>query len=212
VNRNGATTTQSIGIEVHGGRAVVLIPAGSRTPVARAMTFTTVADGQRAVEVRVVRCSPMSGRIGSASDRGAAADRPAGVIGRFLVPGLRAQPGGAARVDIGISLDRSGILRAWGVDRHTGARQEAAFPGLWALAADSRPRALSRMAARVAAEVSRSGGEVDEGLREEIRLLRPFAEDGAGGPFLAALLGEIESRRATGVVENGFRAAPPLVL
>ena len=50
-------TAQSIGIEVHGGRAIVLIPAGSRTPVARAMTFTTVADGQRAVEVRVVRCS-----------------------------------------------------------------------------------------------------------------------------------------------------------
>jgi molecular chaperone DnaK (HSP70) len=56
VNQNEERTADSIGIEVHGGRAIVLIPAGSRIPVARAMTFTTVADGQRAVEVRVVRC------------------------------------------------------------------------------------------------------------------------------------------------------------
>ena len=72
VNQNEGRTADGIGIEVHGGRAIVLIPAGSRTPVARAMTFTTVADGQRAVEVRVVRCSAemASGR--------------SGIVGRFL--------------------------------------------------------------------------------------------------------------------------------
>jgi hypothetical protein len=210
VNRNGAHTTQSIGIEIHGGTAVVLIPAGSRTPVARAMTFTTVADGQRAVEVRVVRCAARSGGIDPAADSGGAPDHPAGVIGRFLVPGLRAQRGGAARIDIGISLDREGVLRAWGVDRHTGSRQEAAFPGLWALDPQSRPLVRSRMAARLGAEVSERGGE--GALREEVRLLRPRAEEGTSGLFLAALLGEIASRRRPiGAGENRSPAEPPLV-
>ncbi len=183
MNQNGACTTQGIGIEAHGGGAVILLPAGSMIPVARAMTFTTVADGQKAVEVRVVRCS--------------ASGLPSGVVGRFLVAGLRPGPGGAARIDIGISLDREGVIRAWGVDRHTGMRQEAAFPGLWALAPESRPLAVSRLATRVAAELGRGDLEGARALREEARLLRPLAPQGGSGPYLAALLGEIASRRRT---------------
>ncbi|HET6452154.1 MAG TPA: Hsp70 family protein [Spirochaetia bacterium] len=176
-----AYTTQHVGIEVYGGRAIPLIPAGSRLPAARAMTFTTVADGQGAVEVRVVRCT--------------AAERPAEVVGRFLVAGLRPGPGGTARVDIGISLDRDGVIRAWGVDRHTGSREEASFPGLWALAPTARPAAISRLGARAASNLDQ--GMESRGLREEARLLAPLAASGHAGPFLAALLGEIETRRRT---------------
>ena len=153
MTHNGAYAAQSIGIEVHGGRAIALIPAGSRLPAARAMTFTTIADGQGAVEVRVVRCT--------------AAERPAGVVGRFLVAGLRQGPGGAARIDIGISLDREGVVRAWGVDLQTGSRQEAAFSGLWALAPRSRP----------------------------LRPPRSPAAEERDGPFLAAPGGESAGRR-----------------
>lgn len=197
MNQNGEAdrTIQNIGIEVHGGRAVVLIPSGSRTPVARAMTFTTVADGQSAVEVRVVRCAP----AGGAEDRayGAPTSRPAGVVGRFLVPGLRSTCRGEARIDIGISLDREGVIRAWGSDRHTGARQEATFPGLWALPSRSRMGALSRLSRQVDAQLNRP--ETGEGgLRAEGRLLRDRLEEGASGPFLAALAGEIDTlRRST---------------
>ncbi len=123
VNQNEERTAHSIGIEVHGGRAVVLIPAGSRIPVARAMTFTTVADGQRAVEVRVVRCGTTRSRVLPAAGGltpAAAPGRPSGIVGRFLVPGVRNGKRGEARIDIGISLDREGIIRAWGADRSTG--------------------------------------------------------------------------------------------
>jgi molecular chaperone DnaK (HSP70) len=178
-------TAHSIGIEVHGGRAIVLIPAGSRTPVARAMTFTTVADGQRAVEVRVVRCT-------------AEPPRPAGVVGRFLVPGLRTGVRGAARIDIGISLDRQGVIRAWGVDRSTGARQEATFAGLWALPPRARPQALSALARRVDSELARPEFESRPSLRDERSLVSVHAGPGADGEVLAALAGEIDSiRRST---------------
>jgi molecular chaperone DnaK (HSP70) len=186
-------TAHSIGIEVHGGRAIVLIPAGSRTPVARAMTFTTVADGQRAVEVRVVRCT-------------AETSRPAGVVGRFLVPGLRTGMRGAARIDIGISLDRQGVIRAWGVDRSSGARQEATFAGLWALPPRARPQALTALARRVDSELARPEFESRPSLRDERSLVGVRAGPGAesagyvdaDGEVLAALAGEIDSiRRST---------------
>ncbi|MGO9310203.1 MAG: hypothetical protein ACLQDL_14435 [Spirochaetia bacterium] len=202
-------TSHGIGIEVHGGRAVVLIPAGSRTPVARAMTFTTVADGQRAVEVRVVRCavSPESRAAGSpplAADSvgevgTAFSGRPAGVVGRFLVPGLRNGKRGQARIDIGLSLDAEGVIRAWGVDRSTGARQEATFAGAWALPLKARAAALSALARRVNAELSRPEFEDAPGLRNEGRLLRERGEQRTDGPAFAALAGEIHSIRRSSV-------------
>jgi molecular chaperone DnaK (HSP70) len=114
---------RSIGVEIHGGDLVVLIAEGSRTPVAHAMTFTTVADGQKAVEIRVVR-----------RHEGAASSS---IVGRFLLLGVRAAPRGEARIDIGLSLDSAGVLHAWAADRSTGARQEAFFPGTWATAAET---------------------------------------------------------------------------
>jgi len=205
-----ARTSQSIGIEVHGGRAIVLIPAGSRTPVARAMTFTTVADGQRAVEIRIVRCavdsqpryaadSAPQRSAGSAEPGDAARPaRPAGVVGRFLLPGLRNASRGDARIDIGISLDREGIIRVWGVDRSTGVRQEATFAGLWALATGARSGTLSALVRRVDAELARPEFEDAPRLRNEGRLLRELSDRRTDGPALAALAGEIDTiRRST---------------
>jgi molecular chaperone DnaK (HSP70) len=198
VNQNEERTADSIGIEVHGGRAIVLIPAGSRIPVARAMTFTTVTDGQRAVEVRVVRCDTAGSRIlpPAGLTSAAAQGRPTGIVGRFLVPGVRDGKRGEARIDIGISLDREGIIRAWGADRSTGTRQEAAFAGMWALAPESRPRALSALARRVNAELARPEFEDSPGLRIEGRLMRDNGRRD-GGAGLAALAGEIDSLRRT---------------
>jgi hypothetical protein len=203
VNQNGEAdrTVHHIGIEVHGGSAVILIPAGSRTPVARAMTFTTVSDGQGAVEIRVVRCAPGSGEVDAA--RGCATSRPSGVVGRLLVPGLRRAGRGEARIDIGISLDREGVIRAWGSDRHTGSRQEAAFPGLWALPPRSRAQAAARLAGAVAQRLDRPlPGAAD--LQAEGRLLREHAVD--GGALLAVLAGEIDAlQRGAGHLPTAVR-------
>jgi molecular chaperone DnaK len=201
VNQNGneGRTIHSVGIEVHGGRAVVLIPRGCRTPVARAMTFTTVADGQGAVEVRIVRCIPAG--AGRAPWTAPAAhdpqiSRPDGVVGRFLVPGLRPARRGEARIDIGVSLDREGVLRAWGRDRHTGALQAGTFPGSWALPPAARAAAASRLARRLEADLEIRD---EHGLRPEGRLLRRHAEEATGGPFLAALAGELDTPQRSAV-------------
>lgn len=105
--------TNGVGIEIEGRRWIVLIPPGAALPVRRSRPFTTVADGQRAVEVRVIRWT-----------RGG---QPGGLIGRFLLAGFRAGPRGTARIDIGLSLDNEGIVRAWARDRETGAREDCVF-------------------------------------------------------------------------------------
>jgi molecular chaperone DnaK (HSP70) len=133
-----ARTTQSIGIEILDRKAVILIGVGSLTPVARTLTFTTVADGQRAIEVRVVRC--LSGR------------RAGTLVGRFVLAGVRPAPRGEARIDVGLSLSREGILRVWGADRSTGARQEASFSGAWALDSVGRAEALRALESLLAEE------------------------------------------------------------
>jgi molecular chaperone DnaK (HSP70) len=203
--KSTARTAHNIGIEIHGGRAIVLIPAGSRTPVARAMTFTTVADGQRAVEVRVVRCAPASGSrqpadsaspysADSASRHPTDSIRPAGVAGRFLVP-LRTGRRGEARIDIGISLDQEGVIRAWGVDRSTGARQEGTFAGLWALPPEARHPAVTALARRLDADLARPEFEGMTTLRGGGMLAAALAEQRVDGPGLAAVAGEIDGMR-----------------
>lgn len=174
VARARSRTTQSIGIEVFGGKAVALIGVGSWTPVARTMTFTTVADGQRAIEVRVVRC--LTGR------------RAGPAIGRFVLAGMRPAPRGDARIDIGLSLDREGVLHAWGTDRSTGAHEEAFFSGAWALSPEARADALNAL------ESSLAGEEGFPELRGIVGVTMPAADRETA---LATIAGEIAFSRRT---------------
>jgi hypothetical protein len=192
---------RDLGVMIHGGQAVVLLAAGSRAPCARAMTFTTITDGQRAIEIRVVRCGPRAA--------------PDGEVGRFLLPGLRGGPRGEARIDIGLSLDHAGILRAWGADRSTGARQEACFAGAWALDPAARPAALAALMRRMDAELSPGGALSRE--RDQIAWTLAEGPDTRSatdcGLALATLAGEAESQsRAAGgsAVPVRFSVRAPL--
>ena len=136
VRTQGARHPQGgLGVEVLGRRSVVLIPHDAALPARRSRPFTTVADGQRAVEVRVVRCAAGSGR--------------GALIGRFLLAGVRPGPRGAARIDIGLSVDGAGVLRAWARDRATGVREDCVF---------ASTRGGEAAAARAGEALARGGG------------------------------------------------------
>ena len=91
------------------------IPEGSAAPRAEARTFTTVSDGQRAVEIRIVRCG--GGRV-----------RPEPIV-RFLLAGIRAGRRGEARIEIGLALEEGLMLRAWAAETGGSAREEIFFSG-----------------------------------------------------------------------------------
>jgi hypothetical protein len=111
-----ARTARGLGIEIFGGTAVVLLPPGSRAPCAGSRVFTTVSDSQRAVEIRVVPCS--AGRVIGAP------------LARFLLAGIRRGQRGQARIEIGLSLGKDGLLRAWAAESGGSAREETVFSGL----------------------------------------------------------------------------------
>jgi molecular chaperone DnaK (HSP70) len=133
----------------------VLIPAGAAFPAEHEKPFTTVADGQRAVEVRVVRCS--------------GGGKPFGLLGRFLLAGFRPGPRGAVRIDIGLAMDTAGIVRAWARDRETGAREECVFAStevlrpLAAFAGEVGARKRTRGAGAIAVEAKSAKCRVGEG-------------------------------------------------
>ena len=113
IARAQRTTGCALGIEVDGGRTVVLIREGTPLPAAGRMVFTTVADGQPAVEIPVVEVSGLPPR--------------ALTIGRFLLAGFRVGRRGSARIEVALALDERGVLHARARDGKSGAFQEVTF-------------------------------------------------------------------------------------
>jgi molecular chaperone DnaK (HSP70) len=109
----GARASCALGIGVDGGRTVVLIREGAPVPARGRMLFTTVADGQPAVEIPVVR---VSGRPAQAFP-----------IGRFVLSGFAVGLRGAPRIEVGLAIDDRGILHAHARDPQSGACQEVTF-------------------------------------------------------------------------------------
>jgi molecular chaperone DnaK (HSP70) len=113
VARVERTTGCALGVEVDGGRTVILIRRGQTIPAAGRMIFTTVADGQPAVEIPVVQMSGFPPR--------------ALTIGRFLLAGFPVGERGSARIEVALAVDGRGVLRARARDLGSGACQEVTF-------------------------------------------------------------------------------------
>ncbi len=108
-----ARASCGLGIGVDGGKTVVLIREGAPVPARGRMLFTTVADGQPAVEIPVVRVSGYPARTSP--------------IGRFVLSGFAVGRRGAPRIEVGLAIDDQGILHAHARDPRTGACQEVTF-------------------------------------------------------------------------------------
>lgn len=102
-----------LGIGVEGGRTILLIREGTPVPARGRMLFTTVADGQLAVEIPIVRVSGVPAR--------------ASTIGRFILSGFAVSRRGAPRIEVGLAIDGNGVLHAHARDSASGACQEVTF-------------------------------------------------------------------------------------
>jgi hypothetical protein len=106
------------------------------------------------VEIRVVRA-----HVGAFS---------ASLIGRFLLAGIRTANRGEPRIEIGLDLDRCGLLHAWAEEKATGAREDACFSLSSARATETSPL-LSEIRAR--ASRLRASADIWSEI-EEIRCLQ----------------------------------------
>jgi molecular chaperone DnaK len=103
-------TPLSLGVETMGGVFTRLIERNTTIPTRKSQIFTTAADNQSTVEIKV-----------SQGERPIASDNVA--LGSFLLTGIPPAPRGVPQVEVGFDIDANGILSVSAKDLASGRKQ-----------------------------------------------------------------------------------------
>lgn len=90
-------TPLTLSIETMGGVATPLIPRNTKIPVAKSQIFSTAADNQPSVDIRVVQ-----------GERPMASDNK--LLGNFELGGIEPAPKGIPQIEIKFNIDANGIM------------------------------------------------------------------------------------------------------
>ncbi len=99
-------TPLTLGIETEGGIMTALVERNTTIPVEKTNTFSTAADGQSAVTVRVFQGE----RKMAGSNR---------LLGEFNLEGIPPQPRGVPQIEVRFDIDQNGILNVSASDKKT---------------------------------------------------------------------------------------------
>ena len=103
-------TPLSLGIETLGGVMTKLIESNTTIPVKKSQVFSTAADNQPSVQVRVLQGEhPMA--------------RDNKLIGEFNLDGIAPAPRGVPQIEVTFNIDANGILNVSATDKATGKAQ-----------------------------------------------------------------------------------------
>src|SRR5262249_13842173 len=100
-------TPLTLGIETEGGVLTALVERNSTIPTDREKTFSTAADNQTAVTVRVFQ-----------GERPMATDNR--LLGEFNLDGIPPQPRGMPQIEVKFDIDQNGILNVSAKELGTG--------------------------------------------------------------------------------------------
>ena len=103
-------TPLTLGIETLGGVATPLIDKNTTIPTRKSQIFSTAADHQTAVDIRVVQ-----------GERPMAADNMD--LGRFQLVGIPPAPRGIPQIEVTFDIDANGIVKVAAKDKATGNEQ-----------------------------------------------------------------------------------------
>jgi len=103
-------TPLNLGIETLGGVMTTLIPANTTIPTKKEQVFSTAADNQTEVEIKVLQ-----------GDRTMAADNK--LLGRFNLVGIPPAPKGVPQIEVGFDIDANGIVNVSAKDKATNKEQ-----------------------------------------------------------------------------------------
>ncbi|MFA4984232.1 MAG: molecular chaperone DnaK [Candidatus Omnitrophota bacterium] len=105
-------TPLSLGIETLGGVNTKLIERNTTIPTRKGQVFSTAADNQTAVTIRVIQGErPMADAEGNVE------------LGRFDLVGIPAAPRGVPQVEVAFDIDANGIVHVSAKDLGTGKEQ-----------------------------------------------------------------------------------------
>ncbi len=170
-------TPLSLGIEVKGGLFERLIEKNTTIPTEESKIFTTAADNQTSVQVRVFQ-----------GERELAEKNE--MLGEFHLTGIPPAPAGTPQIEVGFSIDENGIVNVSAEDKGTGTSEEITIEGGAGLSdaeidrlqaeaeehAEEDKQRRERIEARNTAEATiqraetllEENDEIDDELREEI--------------------------------------------
>ena len=103
-------TPLSLGIETLGGVMTKLIESNTTIPAKKSQIFSTAADNQPSVEIRVLQ-----------GERPMAKDNKQ--IGVFHLDGIAPAPRGIPQIEVSFDIDANGILKVSALDKATGTEQ-----------------------------------------------------------------------------------------
>ncbi|UJR08849.1 hypothetical protein I4U23_013103 [Adineta vaga] len=116
-------TPLSLGIETLGGVFTKLINRNTTIPTKKSQVFSTAADGQTQVEIKVHQ-----------GEREMAADNK--MLGRFNLVGIPPAPRGVPQIEVTFDIDANGIVHVSARDRGTGKEQQIVIQSSGGLSKD----------------------------------------------------------------------------
>jgi molecular chaperone DnaK len=120
-------TPLTLGIETLGGVATPIIERNTTIPTKKSQIFSTAADGQTSVEIKVVQ-----------GERPMAGDNK--TLGTFILDGIPPAPRGIPQVEVAFDIDADGILHVSAMDKATQREQKITITASSGLSKDEVDR------------------------------------------------------------------------
>eukprot|EP00937_MAST-01D_sp_MAST-1D-sp2_P002786 g2786.t1 len=138
-------TPLSLGIETVGGVFTRLIPRNTTIPTKKAQTFSTAADNQTQVGIKVLQ-----------GEREMAADNK--LLGNFDLVGIPPAPRGVPQIEVAFDIDANGIVNVSASDKATGKEQNIVIQSSGGLSDDEIERMVQEAEANKEADEKRKAG------------------------------------------------------
>ena len=122
-------TPLSLGIETMGGVFTKLIDRNTTIPTQKSQVFSTAADNQTAVDIRVLQ-----------GERPMANDNKE--LGRFQLDGIAPAPRGIPQIEVTFDIDANGIVNVTANDKGTGKKQSVTITSSTNLSEDEIDKAV----------------------------------------------------------------------
>lgn len=116
-------TPLSLGIETLGGVSTKLISRNTTIPTKKSQVFSTAADGQTQVEIKVLQ-----------GEREMAADNK--LLGNFVLSGIPPMSRGTPQIEVTFDIDANGIVNVSARDKGTGKEQQISIQSSGGLSND----------------------------------------------------------------------------